>query len=105
MNYSIIYFILYATEQRGMKRTREDDEDKNEEKDEKKASKEDKDKSLDPRDIKDPESVPDWSDESVQALCNNLFVLPEDNTSVTLNPCKYRIQVLVLIKEYLNFSR
>lgn len=43
---------------------------------------------MDPRDVPDPEMIPDWSDEDVLALCDNLFVLPEGNSTVSLNPCK-----------------
>ena len=55
---------------------------------EKHSRREDESSKVDPRDVPDPESVAGWSDESIKGICSNLFVLPEENKSVTLNPCK-----------------
>lgn len=68
-----------------MKRIREEDEETEREKE----GREDNSKPCDPRDVSDPESVQDNDDNSIQAICNNLFVLPEGNATVTLNPCKH----------------
>ena len=72
---------------RGIKRNRDEDDDNEQSKDTSEDTKENKHK-VDPRDVSDPEITPEWSDEAVLALCDNLFVLPEENSAVTLNPCK-----------------
>lgn len=79
----IIRFFITFVEDRGLKRIREESEglDGDSKKEETK---------VDPESVPDPESVADWSDESIKEICNSLFLLPEDTTtSVTLNPSEY----------------
>jgi hypothetical protein len=61
----------------GIKRAREDDDDDKPEGEKPK---------IDPQSVPDPEFVEGWSDEAIQAVCKDMFVLPEENTNVTLDP-------------------
>jgi hypothetical protein len=63
--------------QSGIKRAREDDDDDKPEGEKPK---------IDPQSVPDPEFVEGWSDEAIQAVCKDMFVLPEENTNVTLDP-------------------
>ena len=81
-----IIIINFFSDDRRLKRVREEPEDS--ESYEKHSRREDESSKVDPRDVPDPESVAGWSDESIKGICSNLFVLPEENKSVTLNPCK-----------------
>ena len=73
-------FFITFVEDRGLKRIREESEERDSKKEETK---------VDPQTVPDPESVADWSDEPIKEICNSLFVLPEDIATVTLNPSKY----------------
>ncbi|XP_003385794.1 PREDICTED: heterogeneous nuclear ribonucleoprotein U-like [Amphimedon queenslandica] len=80
---------MKGSEDRGLKRIREESEglDGDSKKEETK---------VDPQTVPDPESVADWSDESIKEICSSLFLLPEDTTaSVTLNPRKSDLHFII----------
>ena len=70
----------------GTKRAREDTEEEDDKKEEKRP---------DPKDVPDPQLVPDWSDENAQELCKELFVVADTSSSVTLDPCNSNLDFMI----------
>ena len=53
----------------------------------------DKKSKVDPQAVPDPETVKDWTDESIQAICNESFIVTEEIQGITLNPCKLKFKI------------
>ena len=83
----VTFFYYHKGVVAGVKRTRDSEE--------RDASPKDDKKKPDPRNVPDPEELKDWNDEKVKVICENLFVVADTSTTVTLDPCNSDLDFII----------